>query len=253
LLEQYLDGNEVDVDLLLQDGQLKFWSITDNLPTLEPSFVNTGSNIPSVLAEQKQLELVQLAYNASVKAIGLRDGVAHVEAKYTTNSGPQIVEVNGRIGGNPYPHWIYSVYSVNLIDQSLYVAFGIPTNPVKTAPQCALAMTFILSSKEGKLTQAEADLFGKLCDDPRIYEMEWEVPIGHQYHVNGEECLGFFTAQGKDMKEAVSIYLELTDKAVRNVHRSVPLTYRPRYSSDLGPPILIFVVWLIIIEISFAR
>lgn len=30
LLEQYLDGEEVDVDIFLQDGKLCFWSITDS-------------------------------------------------------------------------------------------------------------------------------------------------------------------------------------------------------------------------------
>ncbi|KAI9023980.1 ATP-grasp domain-containing protein [Hyaloraphidium curvatum] len=213
LLEQYLDGEEVDVDIFLQDGKLMFWSITDNLPTLEPSFVNTGSNIPSVLSERKQQELVDLAVRTSTQALGMHIGVVHVEMKYTTQTGPQIVEVNGRLGGNPYPWWIKEVWGVDLVEQGLYACVGIPVEIKKAPkPKCALAMSFILSSKEGQITDADLDLFAQLENDPRIYEVMWEVPPDHKFHVQGEECLGYFTAKGKDIKEAIGIYLELTDR-----------------------------------------
>ena len=42
LLEQYLDGVEFDVDLILQDGESVFSSVSQNWPTAEPSFQETG-------------------------------------------------------------------------------------------------------------------------------------------------------------------------------------------------------------------
>lgn len=36
MVEQYLDGDEVDVDLVLSDGQPVYTAITDNWPTMEP-------------------------------------------------------------------------------------------------------------------------------------------------------------------------------------------------------------------------
>lgn len=142
-------------------------------------------------------------------------GVVHVEMKYTTKTGPQIVEVNGRLGGNPYPWWIKEVWGVDLVEQGMYAAVGIPVDIKKAAkPKCALAMSFILSSKEGELTDADLELFASLEQDPRIYEMMWEVEPAHKFHVKGEECLGYVTAKGKDMKEAIGIYLELTERKV---------------------------------------
>jgi hypothetical protein len=57
-------------------------------------------------------------------------------------------------------------------------------------------------------------LFSDLENDPRIYEMMWEVEPAHKFHVKGEECLGYVSAKGKDMKEAIAIYLEMTDRKV---------------------------------------
>ena len=39
LAEEYLDGAEIDVDLLVQNGDIKFHAFTDNFPTKEPFFI----------------------------------------------------------------------------------------------------------------------------------------------------------------------------------------------------------------------
>lgn len=70
LLEEYLDGPEVDVDLVLSEGEVVYGAITDNWPTIEPYFNETGSNCPSVLAREKQDRLMQLG-KESVAALGL--------------------------------------------------------------------------------------------------------------------------------------------------------------------------------------
>jgi hypothetical protein len=46
---QYLDGPEVDCDLVLSDGEAVYGAVTDNWPTVEPYFNETGSNCPSIL------------------------------------------------------------------------------------------------------------------------------------------------------------------------------------------------------------
>jgi hypothetical protein len=48
-LFQYLDGPEVDCDLVFSEGVCVFGAITDNWPTVEPYFNETGSNCPSIL------------------------------------------------------------------------------------------------------------------------------------------------------------------------------------------------------------
>ena len=70
MLEEYLDGPEVDVDLIFSAGQPVYGAITDNWPTVEPYFNETGSNCPSILPASQQQELIQLGVQ-SVQALGL--------------------------------------------------------------------------------------------------------------------------------------------------------------------------------------
>ena len=52
-----------------------------------------GSNCPSILPMHQQRELCQLSV-AAVKCMGFTVGVFHVECKYTSVNGPQLIEVS---------------------------------------------------------------------------------------------------------------------------------------------------------------
>ena len=65
---QYLDGHEVDCDLVFDNGQPVYGAITDNWPTVEPYFNETGSNCPSILPKAQQVELMLL----SIKSVQVR-------------------------------------------------------------------------------------------------------------------------------------------------------------------------------------
>ena len=65
MLEEYLDGPEVDVDLILSEGEAVYGAITDNWPTVEPYFNETGSNCPSILPTKQQQELMEMAVQAT--------------------------------------------------------------------------------------------------------------------------------------------------------------------------------------------
>lgn len=110
----------------MSDGEWQFAAVSDNGPTLEPYFNETWAVSPSLLPRKKQVELRELAVS-SVKALkcvpkvslrealGFQDGIFHVELKYTTQHGPQLIEaalqevdsasfceVNARMGRSAY-------------------------------------------------------------------------------------------------------------------------------------------------------
>ena len=86
LLEEYLDGVEFDVDLVLHDGECVFSSVSQNWPTAEPSFQETGLHCPPDHGAKPVRRLVQLCVE-TVQAFGFRYGVLHVEGKCTSR-GP---------------------------------------------------------------------------------------------------------------------------------------------------------------------
>ncbi|TPW17084.1 MAG: hypothetical protein FD126_3731, partial [Elusimicrobia bacterium] len=110
--EGYLPGAEVDMDLLVQDGAVKFHSFTDNFPTKEPFFIETGDAMPS-RHEASDLAAALTMGREVVKALGLTHGALHVEARICPD-GPRLVEVNARMGGDYIYDWVQTVWGVDL-------------------------------------------------------------------------------------------------------------------------------------------
>ena len=131
MMEEYLDGPEVDIDLVFSEGQAVYGAITDNWPTLEPFFLETGSNSPSILPAYQQRELLDLGVK-TVQALGFISGVFHVEGKYTSR-GARLIEVNCRMGGGPVRTMNQLVWGVDLVEEQLLCSAGIPCRPPVSA------------------------------------------------------------------------------------------------------------------------
>ncbi|HAH08400.1 MAG TPA: hypothetical protein DCM05_18050 [Elusimicrobia bacterium] len=126
LIEGFLPGAEIDVDLFLQDGEVKFHSFTDNFPTAEPFFVETGDAMPSRHEDSDLKKVLQTAKKA-VEALKLTDGCLHVEARITPE-GPRLIEVNARLAGDYIPDWFETVWGVDIIEASARAALGLPVS-----------------------------------------------------------------------------------------------------------------------------
>ena len=131
LLEEYLDGPEVDVDLVLHEGRCCYSAVSDNGVTVEPYFTETYGILPSLLPIDDQTALTTLAVE-SVLAIGLDSGVFHIEAKLTSR-GPRLIEVNARLGGGPIREMHKRVFGVDLAAEQLRLAVGL-------APEASLPL-----------------------------------------------------------------------------------------------------------------
>ena len=122
MAEEYIDGNEVDIDMLLQNGKIKFWSMSDNDATREPYFVETGQCIPTRLSQSQQLELVTMA-EEMLELLGVEDGCIHFEAKYGSR-GPMPIEINLRMGGDEVYYFVKTAWGVDLIENAAKVMVG---------------------------------------------------------------------------------------------------------------------------------
>ena len=45
LVEEYYDGHEIDMDILIQNEKIKFFGVSDNHPAPEPTFYEQGKLI----------------------------------------------------------------------------------------------------------------------------------------------------------------------------------------------------------------
>lgn len=175
LLEQYLDGEEVDVDIVFSDGDWRYAAVTDNGPTFEPYFNETWGLMPSLLTKDKQSSLKELAI-ASVKALGFTSGVFHVECKYSS-TGPQLIEVNARMGGGPVRDVNRLVWGVDLVEEAIICALGIPSRPVvPEKPITCIAYYFINAQRSGRVVSTAS--IEALRQEPGVLAAESFVKPG---------------------------------------------------------------------------
>lgn len=121
-IEEYIGGDEVDVDIILQNGKIKFYSISDNFQTKEPFFVETSQSIPSTLPNKNQEELIDLAAE-TLEKLGIQNGIVHFEAK-STPTGPVPIEINLRMGGDYVYSYIKGCWGIDFIEYAVKIATG---------------------------------------------------------------------------------------------------------------------------------
>eukprot|EP00126_Sphaerothecum_destruens_P007358 Sdes_comp19815_c0_seq1m11958 len=177
IMEQYLVGDEFDVDCLMWDGEVVFCSVSDNWPTFEPYFLETGSSCPSSFPADKQAE-IKSTVKSILKALKFRQGCFHVEMKYTPD-GPRLIEVNPRMGGGCVNEFNTQVYGVNLFENFLLSAAGIPINPpVPLNPLCYQSHYFVNAQITG--TVAHTKFLEPLKHHPNVAWVKYDVVEGQK-------------------------------------------------------------------------
>jgi len=171
LMEQYLDGPEVDVDVVMSNGQHVYAGVSDNGPTLEPYFNETWAVAPSKLPKDQQRAMRDLSVDI-VKAMGFTSGVFHVECKYTS-SGPQLIEVNARMGGGQVHECNWRTWGVELVEETLFAALGIPARPpVPKEPLTSVAYCYVNAERSG--TAGDLQALGELVKRDKVV---WAKPL----------------------------------------------------------------------------
>jgi biotin carboxylase len=209
LLEEYLDGVEFDVDLVMQDGECLFSSVSQNWPTAEPSFQETGLHCPPDHDRKAVRGLVRHVVE-TVQAFGLGRGVLHVEGKCTSR-GPRIVEVNARLGGGRVYELVEAVWGVDLVEAQLRSCLDMPqTFKASRRPRAAAVAEVVYAPVTGRLEAlpiAEVEPVGCLA-----LEVDIAVSIGEE--VLGPEAifatpLAEVTLMAKDLRSARTLLGEV--------------------------------------------
>ena len=98
MIEEFMEGPEVSVEVLMMNGTENVLAVTDKLTTGAPHFVEMGHSQQSQLAEDDVKRIKQLAGDA-LRAVGVVNGPGHVEI-ILTKGGPKMVELGARLGGD---------------------------------------------------------------------------------------------------------------------------------------------------------
>jgi len=201
-VEEYIDGDEVDLDILVQNGKIKFCAISDNGQTKEPFFIETTRVTPSNLPIKHQADLLAMA-DEMLEKLGVMNACLHFEAKYTTR-GPVPLEINLRLGGDEIYPSIKAAWHVDLIENALKIACGIylPKYEFSNGPYEYLASLTFSSEHSGIIVNLE--IAENLRRRSFVKEFQFEKKIGDSVlsPPDGYEYLGWVMVSGSNPVDA---------------------------------------------------
>ncbi|MFI6697439.1 pyridoxal-phosphate dependent enzyme [Streptomyces sp. NPDC050509] len=124
LVEEYTRGPEYSVEMFCDHGEATCIGVTQRTVGALPYFVETGHVFPAELPEAASGELAETARQA-LKAVGFDRGPAHVEIRMT-DTGPAVIEINGRLAGGMIPELVRAATGIDLLEQQVRAAAGYP-------------------------------------------------------------------------------------------------------------------------------
>lgn len=98
LIEQFIEGPEFSVEIIVWEGKVNVLQVTDKKTTEAPHFVELGHNQPSCFSEEIVI-LVKEAAIKGVKALGVDKCACHAEVK-VQNGKAYLMEIGARMGGD---------------------------------------------------------------------------------------------------------------------------------------------------------
>lgn len=123
IIEEYLQGDEVSVEVMVVNGEVHILQITDKLTTGAPHFVEMGHSQPSRHSAETQQAIKELAIKAC-RAVGINQGPAHVEMM-VTDRGPVMIELGARMGGDNITTALVPLSTgIDMVKATIDVALG---------------------------------------------------------------------------------------------------------------------------------
>ncbi|MBP5941318.1 pyridoxal-phosphate dependent enzyme [Streptomyces acidiscabies] len=150
LIEEYVDAPEFSVEMFTWDGETRCVGITEKSVTGLPHFVEYRHVFPAPLSPARAAA-VEGSVRRAVTAAGITLGATHTEVRLTAD-GPVIIEINPRLAGGMIPELIQLATGVQLLDQQVRVAAGLPPEPLREPVRHA-GIHFLLTDRTGKLAE----------------------------------------------------------------------------------------------------
>ncbi len=208
IIEEYLQGNEVSVEIMVLNGVPYVLNVTDKLTTGAPHFVEMGHHQPSMLP-QKDLEQIRDLACRAVKAVGIGSGPAHVEMMLTKD-GPKMIELGARMGGDCITtHLVPLSTGIDMIEATIRLACGEQPD-IEPKYSKGAAIRYI-ETKQGVIRE--------ICGVEEAMKIEGVKEVSFVKNIGdvaGEigsstDRIGFVIAQAETPEQAVAICQKATE------------------------------------------
>lgn len=168
LIEQFIEGPEFSIEIIVWNGIVNVLTVTDKKTTGAPHFVELGHNQPSCFSAE-DVETLKMAAIAGVKALGVSNCACHAEAKLMDGKA-YLMEIGARLGGDFISTELTHLSTgIDLVAAAINVALGIePDLNPKEDPKGVCIRYFC--PKPGKLVSISNT---EILNNPHVYL--WEI------------------------------------------------------------------------------
>ena len=168
LIEQFIEGPEFSIEMIVWQGEIHVLTVTDKKTTGAPHFVELGHNQPSCFSDT-DVETLKAAAVAGVRALGVNNCACHAEAKLM-NGKSYLMEVGARLGGDFISTELTHLSTgIDMVAAAIDVALGVePDLSAKDEPKGVCIRYFC--PKPGKLVSISNT---EVLNNPHVYL--WEI------------------------------------------------------------------------------
>lgn len=208
LIEQFIEGPEFSVEVIVWKGEPHVLAVTDKKTTEAPYFVELGHNQPSVYPEEIQQKLKDGAV-AGCKALGLTYCAAHCELKIQ-NGEAYLMEIGARMGGDFISTELTHLSSgIDMVAATIEVVLGVEPNLNPVEEKHGVAIRYF-TPKPGKVVAIEHT---ELLKRPDVYDAEIYVQVGDEVREvkSSLDRSGHVIVTAPTAKEAIAVAEGLVD------------------------------------------
>lgn len=173
MVEQFVEGPEFSVEIIVWKGTVNVLQVTDKKTTEAPYFVELGHSQPSQFPAEV-VEVVRDAAVRGVKALQLDNCAAHAEVKVQDGQA-YIMEIGARLGGDFISTELTHLSTeIDMVAAAIDVALGIEPNLEPVAEPQGVAIRYF-TPKPGVVRAIEGV---ELLHRPEVYDAEIYVKPG---------------------------------------------------------------------------
>ncbi|MFE2878591.1 ATP-grasp domain-containing protein [Streptomyces roseus] len=144
LVEEYAVGRHVSAELIVQDGRVVLYGFAERVPAAPGTTAELGGHFPARFPGMGAARRFVLD---AVEALGVRASALHVEL-LVTPTGPELIEVNGRIAGHVVTRQMSLALDRSVARDLVALATGTPVEDA-APPVATVALRALWSPTEG--------------------------------------------------------------------------------------------------------
>lgn len=168
MLEQFIDGPEFSVEIIIWQKKIHILTVTDKKTTGAPYFVELGHNQPSCYPEST-VEIIKQAAYQGVIALELNNCAAHAEIKLHEGNA-YIMEIGARLGGDFISTELTRLSTgIDMVEAAVNVALGVAPDLTSTEPKYSVCIRYFCPMP-GKVIGIENENI--LKNDPSVYSYD---------------------------------------------------------------------------------